>query len=87
MPNYLIESPHTKEECLRALDYIVDKEPQLLDKMEFGCKAGEHIGWATVEASSEAEARDKVPEFIRDKAHVVEVGKFTRDQIESFHRM
>lgn len=86
MAQYLVESPHTKEECLRALDEIVDKEPELLDETYFGCIAGEHTGYMTVEAGSEAEARDKLPGFLKDKAHVVQVGKFTREQIESFHQ-
>ena len=87
MAQYLIESPHTKEDCLEALDELKDTNPELLDKMEFGCMAGEHKGWARVEANSEIEAREMIPPVVRDKAHVIEVSKFTPEQITSFHHM
>jgi uncharacterized protein YdhG (YjbR/CyaY superfamily) len=87
MARYLVESPHTKEECVVALEEIKDKHPELLNKMEFGCKAGEHVGWAMVDAGSESEVCGMIPEAIRSKAHVVELVKFTPEQIESFHSM
>lgn len=87
MAQFLIESPHTKEECLQALDELKDKQPELLDKMRFGCMSGEHTGWATVEAGSESEVCEMIPEIIREKAHVVEVTQLTPQQIDSFHNM
>jgi hypothetical protein len=87
MPQFLIEAPHTKEECLKALDTMMEDEPQFLDDSLFGCMAGDHTGYATVEASSEVEARNKLPEFLRMKAKVVEVNKITPEQIKSFHSM
>lgn len=87
MSQYLIESEHTKEECIRALDEITESDPQLLEKFEFGCMAGDHTGWATVEAGSEEEARKKVPDFLQSKTRVVEVSKFTPEQVRSFHQM
>lgn len=86
MAKFLVESPHTKEECLEALDELKDENPKLLDKMEFGCMSGEHTGWATVEAGSESEVRQMIPKVVREKAHIVEVNKITPEQIESFHQ-
>lgn len=86
MPKYMVESSHTKEECVRALDEIKDREPKILDKMEFGCMAGVHTGWATVEAGNESEVKNMIPDDLREKTRVVEVSKFTPEQIESFHR-
>jgi hypothetical protein len=85
MAQFLIESPHTKEECLKALDELVENEPVLLKESWFGCSSGDHTEYATVSASSETEARRMLPEFLRDKARVVEVTKITPDQIKSFH--
>lgn len=85
MPQYLIESPHSKEECLKALDAVSEKEPQLLEKSWFGCKSGEHVEWATVEAGSAEEAKSMLPDFLRDKARVVEVGQVTPEQIREYH--
>jgi hypothetical protein len=84
---YHIESPHTKEECLQALDETLARGPQLLVQYDWGCMAGEHVGWATVEAGSESEARNMVPALVRNKARITPVSKFTPSQIESFHRM
>ena len=84
---YLIESPHTKEECLQALDEVSARGPRLLAQFDWGCMAGQHVGWATVNAGSESEARNMVPSVVRDKARIVAVNKFTPDQIESFHEM
>jgi len=84
---YLIESPHTKEECLQALDETLARGPQALAQFDWGCMAGQHVGWATVNAGSESEARNMVPSVVRDKARIVAVNKFTPSQIESFHKM
>ncbi|MEN6371568.1 MAG: hypothetical protein ABFD64_06085 [Armatimonadota bacterium] len=86
MPTFMVESSHTKEECVQSLDELKNKEPEILDKMEFGCMSGVHTGWATVDAANESEVRNMIPSDLRDKARVVEVSKFTPEQIESFHK-
>lgn len=85
MARYLIESPHTKEECLKALDEVLEEGTYILDKFEWGCQAGDHTGYAIVDADSEATARNMVPNFIRNKARIVKVGKFSPEQIKAFH--
>jgi hypothetical protein len=82
---YLIESPHTKEECLRALDEQLEKGPEVLKKLYFGCNAGDHTGYAIVDAKSEGDARKLVPDFLIGKARIVEIGQFTPEMIRSFH--
>ena len=84
---YFIESPHSKEECLQALDEVLARGPQFLAQFDWGCMAGQHVGWATVDAGSESEARNMVPAVVRNKACITPVNKFTRNQIESFHKM
>jgi hypothetical protein len=85
MAKYMIESPHTEEECLQALDETLGKGSDLLAKFDWGCMAGEHTGWAIVEAGSESAARNMIPTFVRSRARVVKVDKFTPQQIKSFH--
>jgi hypothetical protein len=85
MPQFLIESPHTKEECLKALDETLAKGPDVLDRFEYGCMSGDHRGWATVSAPSAEKAREIVPSFLRSKARVIPVGKFSPEQIRSYH--
>ena len=86
MAKYLIESPHTEEECLQALDETLGKGSDLLAKFDWGCTSGEHTGWAVVEAGNESAARNMVPAFVRSKARIVKVDKFTPQQIKSFHQ-
>lgn len=87
MARYLIESPHTTEECLRALDEILVRGPGALAKYDFGCMSGDHTGYCIVEAGSESEAKETVPTFLRGKARIVKVDKFTPEQIKTFHEM
>ncbi|MBI4302088.1 MAG: hypothetical protein HY664_05740 [Chloroflexi bacterium] len=87
MERYLIELPHTNEECLRALDETRASSRELLPLIDWGCMAGNHNGWLTVEARSESEARSKVASaFLRGKAIVTKVDKITEEQIESYHK-
>jgi hypothetical protein len=86
MARYMIQTPHKAEECLRPLDEELNKGKDILDKVEFGCSAGDHTGYALVDANNKNEALNKyVPSFIQDRAQVVEVGKFTPEMIRSFH--
>lgn len=87
MPTYMVESPHTKEECLKALDELVDKEPVLLENSYFGCKVGDHTEYATVEASTEEEVKNKIPEFLRHKVKITEVTRITPEEIKEYHKM
>jgi hypothetical protein len=88
MASYLLESPHTDAECLRALDEISagTRGPELLKKMHFGCMSGVHTGWAVVDADNEAGALDLLPAFLRSRAKAVKVGLFTQEQIKGFHK-
>lgn len=83
---YLIESPHTNKGCLEALDEMLAKDPEFLAKFDWGCSAGDHTGWAVVEAESESAARNMMPTSLRSQARIVKVGKFTPEQIRSLHQ-
>jgi hypothetical protein len=85
MARYIIESPHTKEECLRALDEELEKGKDILGKFDFGCRAGDHTAYAVVDANSKNDALKLVPTFLQNKARVVEVDKITPEMIRSFH--
>jgi hypothetical protein len=86
MEKFHVESPHTPEECLRALDELLAKGFDVLAGYEWGCMAGDHTGYATVEAGSETEVRKSVPSFLAGKARIVKLNKFTPEQIREFHK-
>jgi len=86
MTKYMIEAPHTDADCLEALDEVLATGAELLDKFDWGCMAGVHTGWATVEAESESAVRDMLPAAQRDSWSITEVTKFTPEQIEAYHQ-
>jgi hypothetical protein len=80
---YLIEAPHSPDECVQAMDEALAKGPRFLAQFDWGCVEGEHTGWATVEAENESEARSMVPAVARSKARVIRVDKVTPDHINA----
>jgi hypothetical protein len=86
MKRYLIETPHKEEDCLKALDEELAKGPKVLGKFEYGCMAGDHTGYAIIDAKTREDAVNIVPSFLQGSAKIVEVGKFTPAMIRSFHQ-
>ncbi len=84
MDRYLVESTHTDEDCLHALDLVVAHGH--ITHYDWGCESGVHTGWVIVEADSEDEALLSVPAMIRNKARAVKLTKFTPQIIQSFHK-
>jgi hypothetical protein len=81
MPHFFIESRHTPAECARGMDDLAH-HPDTLSQFSFGCLHGNHTAWALVDATSESAARSLVPAVVRNKARVVQVDKFTPEQIK-----
>jgi hypothetical protein len=81
---FQIISSHTPETCLKTLDEVSAKNPKLLSKFDWGCNAGDHTGYAVVEAKDEAAVRAMLPAGMQD-AKIVKLNKFTMAQIKSFH--
>ncbi len=83
MQSFLIVSPHTAEECLKTLDFLL--AAGYLTHFKWACPSGEHTGYAIVEAENENEALLAVPTFVRPKARVVELVSFDTNAIKSMH--
>ena len=84
MPTYLITSPHTQEDCTHVLQDLL--ATGYLTHFDWGCKDGEHTGWAIIEATNKAEAMLAVPSFARGSARVVQIAKFTPEEVRGMHR-
>ena len=82
---YLVTTTHTPEQCLAALDEMASKDPKMLGKMEWGCKSGDHTGYAFVQAKDEQAAIAQLPEANRANAKAVAVTKFTPAQLKVIH--
>jgi len=83
MDRYLIETPHTDDECLGLLDQII--AAGYLHHFDWGCQDGDHTGWAVIEAESQAQAALAVPAMVRAKARVVRLNKFTEEDVQKLH--
>lgn len=84
--SYMVTMPHTKEECLAALDAMADNAPKLLAKTKYGCGAGDHTGYAMVEGKSDAEVKNMIPESLQSNAKIQKVETYTTAQIKQFHK-
>ena len=88
MARYFIQSAHSPESCLATLDAALAQGRDQLAQYDFACAVGDHsnhICYVTLEAPSESAARDLVAGPLAATAKVTEVGKFTEQQIRSFH--
>jgi len=83
MDRYLIETPHTDEECLGLLNQIL--AAGYLHNFDWGCEDGNHSGWAIIEAESQEQAMLAVPTMVRSKARVVKLNRFTNEDVEGLH--
>jgi hypothetical protein len=85
MSRYLITSKHEPARCIEALDAELAKGTNALDKFVYGCKDGDHTGYAIVEVKTKSDALSLVPDFLQDDACITKVDKFTPAEIKSFH--
>lgn len=80
---YLVTSPHTAEECLKALDDV--SAMGTLPKWQFGCMDGDHTGYLITTSTDAAGALATVPAEFRGKAHAVKLHTFTAAQLKEAH--
>ena len=83
MDRYIVIIPHTIEDCRQALKQI--ESIGTITHFDWGCKDGEHTGWAIVEADNKAEAMLTVPTIQRSKAHVFKLTRFNPEDVRAMH--
>jgi hypothetical protein len=84
MARFLIEVPHEAKtkECAQAVKILLDSGSHYLTNAEFGCLDGEHKAWIIVEVDTREEALLVVPSIFRHRAKIVQLNRFSLDQIE-----
>ena len=85
MAHYILQVSHSEKDCLRALNEIMAHSLHMLNHSWFACTSGVHTSWMDVEADSTSMARNSLPPSIRSSAQVVEVQRFTAEQIKGMH--
>ena len=83
MPRYMIQASHdpSHDGCVRVLDAFLRAGAHYLTNADWGCLAGDHTAWITVEADDDYQARLMVPPVIRRDAQVTKLNKFTPQEI------
>ena len=88
MARFLIEVPHEAEkvECARAIHILLSTGSHFMTHADWGCLDGVHKGWIILELESKEEARSILPPAYRSKANIVELNKFTMEEMEEILR-
>lgn len=86
MPKYLVELSHGDEHdaCVRALRALAESGSHFVTHADWGCKDGSHSGWLVADVGSRDEAMQIVPPEFRHEARIVELNRFTREQITAW---
>jgi len=88
MPRFLIEVPHEEEvvACANAVKIFLESGSHFLTHADWGCKDGVHKAWFIAEVDSKEQARAIVPPAYRRRANVVQLNKFTLEEIDELLR-
>ncbi|HER07424.1 MAG TPA: hypothetical protein ENO20_00805 [Bacteroides sp.] len=89
MKKYLIEVPHDEDviSCVQAVRIFLTSGSHFLANADWGCKDGDHKAWLVVEVNGKEEARRILPPAYRANAKIVELNKFTMDEMDEEMRV
>ena len=80
MQKFLVISPHDHEECTRVIKLTL--AIGYLTHFYWGCKSGDHTGYAMIDADSEKEALLSIPTVIRNKGKAIGIVQFDPKDVE-----
>jgi len=83
---FMVVVSHTPEQCLSQLDEINAKGADLLNKFDWGCKAGDHTGYAQIESENATAVKNMLPMDVQSSAKIVKVNKFSPAELETIHK-
>ena len=86
MSTFLIEIPHSENtfECRQVIKLFVESGSHLLANAQWGCKSGVHKCWFISEFDNKEQALQIIPPFLRHEANIIELIKFTKEDIVAF---
>jgi len=82
MQKFLVISPHDHEECTRVIKLTL--AIGYLTHFYWGCKSGDHTGYAMIDAESEKEALLSIPPVIRNKGKAIGIVQFDPKDVEKW---
>jgi hypothetical protein len=83
MERYLVESHHTSEDCKHVIEQFIFHG--LINNIDWGCEDGVHVGWAIVDVENKDLAMLIVPPFLRSKARVIHLVRYSPEKIQAVH--
>jgi len=88
MPRFLIEAPHEEDivACSHAVKIFLASGSHFLTHADWGCKDGDHKAWFIADVDSKEEARAILPPAYRANAKIVQLNKFTMEEIDELLR-
>lgn len=86
MATFLIEIPHSENtfECKQVIKLFVESGSHLLANAYWGCKSGVHKSWLISDFDNKEQALQIIPPFLRHTATIIELTKFTKNEIQQF---
>ena len=86
-PNfYMVQVPHTKEQCEKIQNEIKEKGPSVMMRFEWGCASGEHIGFARMAGPTADAVKAQLPEGVQKIAKITKVDRPSNNQMEQMHK-
>ncbi|MFA6470325.1 MAG: hypothetical protein WCW35_15635 [Bacteroidota bacterium] len=82
MKQFLVVSPHTEEDCSKVVKLTL--AIGYLTHYYWGCKSGDHTGYAMIEADNPQEALLSVPSIIRGKSRAAEISRFEPGEVKTW---
>ena len=79
MQKFMIVSPHTHEECTLVVKQTL--AIGYLTHFWWGCKSGDHTGYAMIEANNADEALLSIPTMIRKKGKAIGLVQFDPEKV------
>lgn len=85
MPRFLVDVGHESETiaCARAVRVFLASGSHFLTHADWGCMDGVHSAWTIVDVDNREEALAIVPPAFRSRATIVELNKFTLEEIDT----
>jgi hypothetical protein len=84
MARFLIEVPHEEQvvACTHVVDIFLKTGSHFLANADWGCKDGDHRAWIIVDVDNKDQARAIIPPAYRKDAKIVQLNKFTMEEID-----
>jgi hypothetical protein len=85
MSKYLIEVEHDEDTiaCAHAVRLLITTGSHFLTNADWGCKDGVHKAWIIADLENKEEARSILPPEMRSDAKIVQLNKFTLEEIDT----